>query len=334
MNTHAAITGFSLMAGFSGLVTGFLALYGMRLLMGVFEGAYTPVSIAATTEASQPQRRGLNIGVMLGCFALIGLGFGPIILTQLLNWIHSWRGVFVIAAMPGLIVAYLMYRIIREPVHLSIDRPADTGSKKYAWSAIFQHRNVIVGTLALVGAMSCIFVVGAIMPSYLIDYLKLSNSDMGFVMSAIGFFGAAGQISMGAISDRIGRRPALNLSFGLGIIFLLLLARTGGDKMLLFLLLGGLSACAFAILGLLSGPVVTEAVPAALMASVAGIPTGVAEIFGGGFMPSIAGFVAQHFGLQHTLTVGLFGLIGGLILSFFIKETAPRFVGQELEAQT
>ena len=65
----------------------------------------------------------------------------------------------------------------------------------------------------------------------------------------------------------------------------------------------------------------------------AGISTGVAEIFGDGFKPSIAGFVARHFGVQHTLTVGLFGLIGGLILSFFIQETAPRFVGQELEAR-
>lgn len=48
----------------------------------------------------------------------------------------------------------------------------------------------------------------------------------------------------------------------------------------------------------------------------AGISTGVAEICGGDFIPSIAGFVARHFGIQHTLTVGLFGLSGGLILSF------------------
>ena len=39
----------------------------------------------------------------------------------------------------------------------------------------------------------------------------------------------------------------------------------------------------------------------------------------------LTGFVAQHFGIQHTLTVGLFGLVGGLILGFFIRETAPRF---------
>src|SRR3984957_2449862 len=320
-----AVIGFSIMAGFSGLATGFMTLYLMRLLMGVFEGAYTPVSIAATTEASKPERRGLNIGIQLGCFSLIGLWFGPIIVPQLLRLVPSWRWVFALVAIPGLVVAYLMYCTIREPIHLSAERPRDVGAKRYSWSEIFRQRNVVVGTLALVGAMSCIFIVGAIMPSYLIDYLKLGPSQMGFVTSAIGFFGAAGQISMGAISDHIGRRLTLNVSFALGILFLFLLTRTGAEPVLLFFLLGGLSACAFAILGLLSGPVVTEAVPAALMASGAGIPTGVAEIFGGGVMPSVAGFVAQNYGIQHTLAIGLFGMAGGFVLSFFLRETAPKF---------
>src|ERR1700722_17294593 len=183
-----AVVGFSLMAGFAGLATGFMSLYLMRLLMGVFEGAYTPVSIAATTEASKPERRGLNIGIQLGCFALIGLGFGPIIATQLLSFVHSWRWVFAIVAIPGLVLAYLMYRTIREPVHLSAERPDNLETKKYPWKEIFRQRNVVIGTLALVGAMSCIFIVGAIMPSYLMDYLKLGPSEMGFVTSAIGFF--------------------------------------------------------------------------------------------------------------------------------------------------
>jgi len=239
--------------------------------------------------------------------------------------VHSWRWVFAIVAIPGLVVAYLMYRTIREPVHLSPERLNDLKIKNAPWRTIFLHRNVVIGTLALVGAMSCIFVICAIMPSYLIDYLKLGSSEMGFVTSAIVFFGAAGQISMGAISDHIGRRLTINISFALGIVFLFLLTRTGADPLLLFLLLGGLSACAFAILGLLSGPVVTEAVPVALMASGAGIPTGVAEIFGGGVMPSIAGAVAQHFGIQHTLSIGLFGLAAGLVLSFFLRETSPKF---------
>jgi hypothetical protein len=99
--------------------------------------------------------------------------------------------VFAIVAIPGLPVAYLLSRTIREPVHLSAGRPCALEAASCSWGTIFRHRNVVVGTFALVGAMSCIFVVGAIMPSYLIDYLKLGISQMGFVTSAIGFFGAA-----------------------------------------------------------------------------------------------------------------------------------------------
>ena len=142
----------------------------MRLLMGVFEGRYTPVSIAATTEASRPERRGLNIGIRLGCFALIGLGFGPIILTQLLDQIHSWRGVFAVVAIPGLIVAYLMYRTIREPSHLSADRPPDTPAERYPWSAIFQHfgiqHTLTVGLFGLVGGLILSFFIRETAPRF------------------------------------------------------------------------------------------------------------------------------------------------------------------------
>ena len=55
-----AVIGFSLMAGFAGLATGFLALYLMRMLMGVFEGAYAPVSIAATTRPRSLKGAGLT----------------------------------------------------------------------------------------------------------------------------------------------------------------------------------------------------------------------------------------------------------------------------------
>src|SRR5260221_12089879 len=68
-----AIIGFSLMAGFSGLATGFVTLSTMWLLVGVFQGACSPLRLASSSEASRPERRGLNIGVQLGCFALIGL---------------------------------------------------------------------------------------------------------------------------------------------------------------------------------------------------------------------------------------------------------------------
>ena len=70
--------------------------------MGVTEGSFCPASVAATADASEPQRRGLNQGLQLSTFALFGLGFGPILATQLLLIVPSWRWVFVLVAIPGL----------------------------------------------------------------------------------------------------------------------------------------------------------------------------------------------------------------------------------------
>jgi hypothetical protein len=40
--------------------------------------------------------------------------------------------------------------------------------------------------------MTGVFVLSAVMPSYLVDYLELTGPQMGFVTSAIGFGGALG----------------------------------------------------------------------------------------------------------------------------------------------
>ena len=61
--------------------------------MGLTEGSYCPTSFAATNEASAPKRRGFNQGIQQCTFALFGLGFGPIIATQLMAVVPSWRWV-------------------------------------------------------------------------------------------------------------------------------------------------------------------------------------------------------------------------------------------------
>jgi hypothetical protein len=74
----------------------------------------------------------------------------------------------------------------------------------------------------------------------------------------------------------------------------------------------------------LTGPVPTEAAPPELASSAVGICSGVGEIFGGGVAPAIAGFVAQHYGIANIFYVPMAGLIAGIVLSFFFKETSVR----------
>jgi hypothetical protein len=54
---------------------------------------------------------------------------------------------------------------------------------------------------------------------------------------------------------------------------------------------------------------------------------GAGEIFGGGVAPIIAGGVAQNYGIQNILWVAMSGVVLGIVVSVFLRETAPRKVG-------
>jgi predicted MFS family arabinose efflux permease len=318
-----AVVIFSLLSVFSGMAQGLVSLLIIRAAMGAAEGAVAPTGVAVAVEASHPKRRGMNNGIFQCSLALCGLAIAPIVATQLLE-VTSWRNVFLIVGLPGLVVAGFMWFIIREPATIAANN-AVGAPKRAPLSTIFKHRNVPLSMFALLCAMTGIFVISAMMPSYLVDYLKLSNTQMGFVTAAIGVGGFAGQFGVLTVSDFIGRRTAVLISFVMAAVFLYLFIRTGGDQQgMLFGLLLGASLFNFGALAVLAGPIPAEAAPLGLIASVAGIVIGAGEIFGGGVAPSIAGAIAQNYGLQYTLYFALGGQVLGIFISLFLRETAPR----------
>ncbi|HEY0340187.1 MAG TPA: MFS transporter, partial [Steroidobacteraceae bacterium] len=109
-----AVVLFSLLSVFSGMATGLISLLTMRAIMGAAEGAVAPTGVAAAVEASHPTRRGMNNGIFQCTISLFGGGVGPILATQLLQF-TSWRKVFWLVGIPGLIVAAFLWFIIREP---------------------------------------------------------------------------------------------------------------------------------------------------------------------------------------------------------------------------
>jgi len=317
-----AVIAFSLLSGLSGMAVGFLSLALIRGVMGIAEGAVAPTGVAVAVEASHPQRRGMNNGIFQCTISLFGNGFGPIIATQLLLF-TTWRSVFWIVGVPGLIVAIIMCFTIREPSAISASR-GPSAPQRAPLSQIFKHRNVPLAMVTLLCAMTGIFVLGAMMPNYLVDYLKLTQPQMGVVTSAIGFGGALGQLGLLTVSDFIGRRLATVLSFIIAAVFLYLFIQTGVNIPMLFGLLFVAAMFNFGALAILAGPIPAEAAPVGLIASAAGIVIGAGEIFGGGIAPFIAGGIAQHSGLQYALYFALGGQVVGLFLSLFLRETAPR----------
>jgi predicted MFS family arabinose efflux permease len=315
-----ALVLFSLLAGLSGLATGLLGLLALRTLMGAAEGAYLSGSVAAVADASAPQRRGMNQGLQLSAFPLLGLGLGPIIATQLLTVVPDWRWVFVIVAIPGLLLAALLWRVLREPPHLQ----PGAARAPVPWSHILRARNVRVAMAALVCAMSCIFVMGSMVPNYLLDHVGLSPVQMGFIMSALGLGGFLGEALIAAASDYLGRKPVAIGCFAAAGLCLYAFTVAAPNPVVLFGLLLLVSLFCFGVLAIMTGPVATEAVQPALISSAIGIVSGTGEIFGGGIAPAIAGFVAERFGIANVFSVSLIGLGLGVLVAACLTETAPR----------
>src|SRR5688572_25910359 len=207
-----AIILFSLLSGLSGMVQGLTALILIRVLMGAMEGTYCPTSFTAVAAASKPQRRGFNQGLQQSGFALMGFALGPIIATQLLN-VVSWRAVFWICAIPGFIVGVLLYFHLREPKDTQAGALIGATQTSGSWLEVLKTRNILVCMVALLCAMACVFVLGAMVPVYLERALALTRNEAGIVASALGFGGFFGQFGWPGLSDRFGRKPLAILGF-------------------------------------------------------------------------------------------------------------------------
>jgi MFS family permease len=327
---------FSLMSGVSGMATGYLSLLTIRGLMGLMEGSYCPTSFAATAAASAPKRRGFNQGLQQCGFALFGFGLGPIIATQLLLVVPSWRWVFWVVAIPGFILGAIMFFVLREPKDTqggvaigAVPQPKSGGG---GYLQVFQSRNIVLSMVALMCAMACIFVLGGVVPEYLTGFLKLSQQQMGFVMSALGFGGCLGQFGIPGISDKLGRRPTAVLSFIGAAITVWLFMGIGPNPNSLFLMLFLVSFFSLGNVALITGPIATESAPVGLISSAIGLVVASGEIFGGGIAPFIAGQIGGAAGIQSTLYMPLVGVSLGAIVSMLLKETAPAKVGNLVRA--
>jgi MFS family permease len=327
---------YSLLGGITGLAGSMAFFIVARTLLGVFEGGYTPTSFAAVAVASKPSRRGLNQGLQQCGVSLLGLALAPILATQLLAAGLSWRVIFVVIAAPGFIVAAFLAKVLREPrdtqgaaaLGMLEHGPGGDGHGLLAgFLGPLKSPNIVVCTVALLGAMCGLFTLAAMVPVYLELFVKLPIAEMGLVTSAIGFGGFFGQFSWPGLSDRIGRKPVCIMGFAAAAVSVYWFIQIPGGVGALFLPLFLASYFCFGNIALITGPIATESAPAGLVAASIGLVVGVGEIFGGGLGPIMGSFVIPNYGFVGPLYVALFGMVVGLLASLLLRETAPRKIG-------
>ncbi|MFI0481407.1 MFS transporter [Actinomadura sp. 9N215] len=319
----ASLVLFSAAVALIGLAQDYGTMLLLRAVIGFCEGPALPLIQGAVARASSPERRGRNMGVVIAGTLLIGSALAPSIMIGLATAL-SWRLAFPLVAVPGILVALLVALFMREDRTAGGVDGADVPRVKARdFRLVLANRNVL---LALAGTTVCLGTnigFGAFAPTYLHEE-GLSRSTATLVLTVYGCVIALGSIAAPAVSDRVGRRPALFVAAicsGLVPLFFVLFAHS--VPLLLASLVVGLMAGGS--LTLITYVVPGESVPRELMATAFALQIAVGETLGGALGPQLGGALADA---THSLRSALLLYAAAPILlaavALLIRETAPR----------
>lgn len=313
---------FSLLIGASGLAAGLYSLVIVRLLMGLADGAFTPVAISATIEASPRRRQGRNVGIQQMTMTLFGLGLAPMFVSWMLHTV-DWRWVFAVFIVPGLLLTLAAWHVLPPDGKTAAVR-GEASPLLASWRMVIGYRNIRVITGIMLCCLTVLVTISALFPSYLLDHLKLDFGAMSLVMSAIGFGASAGTMAMPWLSDRLGRRTVVLLCTVGTACAVAALSLSGPSVALLFTFVFIANFFNNGLMVMTIGPLCALSVPPTLIATASGLIIAVGEFFGGGFAMLVAGHFAEHFGIAHLMVIPLGASVLAVILGFTFSER--RFV--------
>ena len=327
-----AVIVFSVCSFFSGLASTFFMLLAARLLMGVAEGPILPISQTLMAMNSTASRRGHNMGIMQNFGSnLLGSCIAPLLLVALASHYH-WRLAFIVAGIPGLIAACMIWKYVREPREVVIAQPTTpSASQPVAAGSLLEllrYRNVWLSMLIACFYVAWMVLGWAFMPVYYMNERQFGSTEMGILMSVLGASATLCSFIVPALSDRLGRRMVVVVFSLIGALTpLAALYFQGPFWMLCTVLFITWSASGVAPIFMATIP--SETVPVHRIAACVGLVMGMGEVVGGVLSPVVGGWVADiHcLGGPLLLQAGCAIVVG--VLGLGLIETAPlRAVGR------
>jgi len=329
----------SMLSWATGFVHGLGQMLAVRGLLGFFEGGPWGPAVATVGEEAPEEKRGMMVGMIPGSFFLIGVCLGPMFAIWLLSKFGSWRYVFYLISIPGVILAILAAFLVHEPASVAAGIKArKEGKKRVVYdrghkvksSDVLKYKNVIISTINSIPVMAWLYIYSGFSALFLAKVHHLSMESIGLVMSASGLGAFIGTSTIGRLSDGIGRKAAIIISglmcciSGLSIIAMPVGTPVAGFAFAF--LFWGMFGGAFFPLYL--GTLPAESVPAEFAGTAVGVPTAVGEILGAAVMPAIAGALADKFNLYAPMWMAAISGLVIMIVSIGYVETAPRKVAR------
>jgi predicted MFS family arabinose efflux permease len=214
----------------------------------------------------------------------------------------------------------LLWTLIREP-KIERSRTADD-QKRMPIREMLRYRNIWLCMVICVFMVAWLVLGWTFLPLVYVQHRQFSTSVMSYLMSVLGVSAAIGAIILGAISDRIGRKPIMIFGAATGVLVPMVALYWEGSLWIMGVLLF-IGWLANGICPLLMATVPSETVPARYVATTAGLVQGLGEIIGASGGAWAAGRAADAYGLPVTMWImGACALIA-TVLALLLKETAP-----------
>ncbi len=205
---------WSVMTGLTALAPGLLALLLTRILFGLGEGPFPPAAYKAMAVWVPRAALGRASGLQQASTA-VGATVAPLfVAAAVLAW--GWRSAFYLLIVPGLVLAGLMWRYVRnspqESGRVSREELADYGPPTQATPIATASLATTLRMPAVAWCAMSFFLANSVawglmnwLPTYLLDTRGFSVEKMGFYAAIANLSGVAGYVLGGYLCDRFFR---------------------------------------------------------------------------------------------------------------------------------
>jgi MFS family permease len=327
--TAISVTIWSLITAVTALANNFTTLFLTRMVLGIGEAGYFPAGTALMSDYFSRAKRSRIMGLW-SSGQYVGILFGFVLGGALAGlYPGSWRLAFLFTGIPGLILAFLAWRL-REPRRNQADEEEDAMNPAVAlaieeteppphahqfssnifaqFGSLLRIKTVVVIIVMQIFAFFVLGVNVTFLPIYLQqkDTFNLTSAQAGlFSGVVIVLAGMAGTILGGYMADWLNKRyrGARVLVCGIGFLvsapsFALAVTSRGLGIFTVFFVLTTF------LVSIYNGPstaATQDVVPSMLRASAVAITLLIAHMLGDAFAPSLVGILARNFDPTHGL---------------------------------
>jgi sugar phosphate permease len=234
----AGLFSWSIAQAAGGLVRSFGVFIAARVALGVGEAPLFPGGARVVRDWFGIRERGVATGICQSASSLGNFIAVPLLTFLMLRF--SWRWMFLIVGAAGVVLAFVWWRIHRDPRELALtaeerlyltegDENASSRAPSFAeWRQLFGHRTTWGMIAGFFGNMYTLWLYTAWLPYYLERERHMTIAQVGMVAAIPYFFGCMGALTGGWLCDFLTRRGWTPMA---------------GRKVLVSIALCGVSSC-------------------------------------------------------------------------------------------